>query len=249
MLRTKLRTLFRETTGFDIHRVPPKKVASETKKFAPDKADEEKWIQEAGIRTVIDIGAHSGDFSRHFRELLPNAFIYAFEPLPVAFSNLIKSMEGDANFKAFQCALGEDVGYAEMSENEFTYSSSLLAMAERHRAEFPFTERATPLRIEVKRLDDFSFNVEGRTLIKIDVQGFEDRVIRGGKKTIAGASVVIMEVSFVELYKRQPLFPTIYSQMIGLGFSYAGSFGQLRSPANGLTLQQDAIFLKSGDQL
>lgn len=216
------------------------------KKFAPSKEDEEKWILDADIRTVLDIGAHIGDFSQHFRTLLPNATIYAFEPLPGAFAQLLMTMNGDGKFTAFQCALGDESDRVEMEKNEFAYSSSLLTMADRCRAEFPFTAKTKLVSVEVKRLDDFASEIDLKTniLIKIDVQGFEDRVLRGGEQTIAKASVVILEASFVELYKGQPLFAAIYNQMRGLGFAYAGNLGQLRSPANGMPLQQDAIFLR-----
>src|SRR4051794_39019049 len=75
------------------------------KKFSPNKEDEEKWILDTGIDTVLDIGAHSGDFSKHYRSLLPNAVIYAFEPLPGPFSTLVDVMRGDERFFAYQCAL------------------------------------------------------------------------------------------------------------------------------------------------
>ena len=78
------------------------------------------------------------------------------------------------------------------------------------------------------------------------MQGFESQVIRGGKKTIDRAPIVVIETSFVELYEGQPLFADIYDQMRKLDFTYSGSLGlgQLRSPTNGLPLQQDAIFLR-----
>jgi FkbM family methyltransferase len=41
-------------------------------------------------------------------------------------------------------------------------------------------------------IDDF--------LINMDVQGFEDRVIRGGGKTFAGARACIIEVQRAKLY-------------------------------------------------
>ena len=48
-------------------------------------------------------------------------------------------------------------------------------------------------------------------LVKIDTQGFEDRVIRGGEQTIKKASIVVVEVSFTKLYEHQPLFSDLRS--------------------------------------
>jgi hypothetical protein len=81
-------------------------------------------------------------------------------------------------------------------------------------------------------------------LIKIDVQGFEDKVIAGGADTIKKAKVIIIEVTFKELYTDQPLFHDIYEMLSKLGFTYHGNFDQLPSPVTGEILQADAIFIK-----
>jgi FkbM family methyltransferase len=215
-------------------------------KFAPDPADELKWISVAGIRSVLDIGAHSGETARQFRSLLPDAFIHSFEPLPEPFGKLVAAMADYQMFSASQIALGDKTEHVEMLQNEFTPSSSILPMANRHREEFPFTEKTQRIAVEVKRLDDVAnrLSLTPNLLVKIDTQGSEDRVIRGGEHTIKKASIVVVEVSFAKLYEHQPLFNDIYDQLRSLGFVYAGALHQLRSPRDGQPLQADAIFLK-----
>lgn len=56
------------------------------------------WILSHSIRTVVDIGAHTGQFTRAIHELLPAAKIYSFEPLADCFEALQASMGGVANF-------------------------------------------------------------------------------------------------------------------------------------------------------
>jgi hypothetical protein len=56
----------------------------------------------------------------------------------------------------------------------------------------------------------------------MDVQGFEDRVIAGGLRTLERASVLWVETSFVELYEGQPLFADIHDRLRDLGFEYRG---------------------------
>jgi hypothetical protein len=48
----------------------------------------------------------------------------------------------------------------------------------------------------------------------------------------------------VQLYEGQKLFDNIYETLTSLGFSYAGNYEQLHSPANNAVLQADAIFIK-----
>lgn len=215
------------------------------RKFRPDKEDEFIWLRTAGINTVLDIGAHAGESAQHFRSFLPDAQIFAFEPLPGPYSRLVALMGGDSRFSAVQIAIGQSNEQIEMRESEFTQSSSLLPMGDRHKSEFPFTSKMETRAVEVRRLDDLGLQLEDNILIKIDVQGFEDRVIRGGEETIKKASFVITEVSFTPLYEGQPLFSQIYDQLRGLGFTYHGELHQLRSPHNGLPLQADALFVRS----
>lgn len=106
---------------------------SRSLKFAPDPTDELKWISAAGIHSVLDIGAHSGEAARQFRSILPEAIIYSFEPLPEPFNKLVNLMGDDKRFSASQFALGDKTEHVQMHQNEFTQSSSLLKMSQASR--------------------------------------------------------------------------------------------------------------------
>jgi hypothetical protein len=115
-----------------------------------------------------------------------------------------------------------------------------------HKENFTFTKKEFSETISVKRLDDMrtELKIISPLLVKIDVQGFEVEVINGGRNTIREADMIIIETSFFQLYENSPLFHEIYTMLMADGFIYAGSFEQLRSPLNGIILQQDALFLK-----
>ena len=65
----------------------------------------------------------------------------------------------------------------------------LQTMDSLHKSEFPQTANSWPEEIEVRRLDDLAdeMSLEPPIVIKVDVQGFEGRVIAGGKETFSGA--------------------------------------------------------------
>ncbi len=79
--------------------------------------------------------------------------------------------------------------------------------------------------------------------MKIDVQGYEDRVLRGGEQTVKRAQVLLVETSFQQLYEGQALFEDILALLRGWGFRYAGALDQLLNPRTGEALQQDSIFV------
>jgi len=115
---------------------------------------------------------------------------------------------------------------------------------ELHKSAFPFASVCKEELIKVRRLDDIvaELKLSDNILIKIDVQGFEDKVIRGGENTIKKSKILIVETSVETLYQGQPLFNDIYSLLVGCGFSFKGAEEPLRHPRSRRILQFDSIF-------
>jgi FkbM family methyltransferase len=203
-----------------------------------------KWLFEYEFKTVLDIGANIGQSAIEFRNKFPNAKIYSFEPITSCFNILNATMSKDHNFKAFNFALGEFNEETKIFMNDTITTSSLLET----NTENDLAINIGKSRIEkivTKKLDEVEseLDIELPMLCKIDVQGFEDKVIKGGSKVLRKADVVILEVSFEEVYKNQPKFDNIYKLMVDEGFLFFGNYDQLHSPVNGRIIQADAIFL------
>lgn len=201
------------------------------------------WLRGLNILTVLDVGANDGEFAAEIAGMLPDAHVISFEPLRDAYDALTRTCRGP-RFTAYNFALGEGEARAEIRRSAFSPSSSLLPMAAVHVAAFPHTREEGVEQIEVRRLDSLELHLRPNVLVKLDVQGYEDRVIRGGRETISRAAAVICEVSFEPLYEGQPLFDDINCQLRELGFRYRGSWRQLPDPRDGHLLQADAIFLR-----
>lgn len=204
------------------------------------------WFKDMKIDTVLDIGANTGQFAKTILALLPNAKIYSFEPLPDCFEELNNFAIKNDSTKAFNVGIGAESGMMSFERNESSQSSSFLKMTDTHKIAFPFTEKSTTVEVKITRLDDIAqeINLSESLLIKIDVQGYEDKVLLGGKATIDKAKVVIVETSFVQLYESQPLFDDIYRTFREWEFSFLGMVEQIVDPKTGQILQGDAIFIK-----
>jgi FkbM family methyltransferase len=204
------------------------------------------FLQTLSIKTVIDVGAHSGEFAEMIRGILPDAQIISFEPLRDEFNELERRMQSVANFKAFNLAVGDENGRASMHRSDYSQSSSLLPMASLHKEAFPESAGHKEEAIEVARLDSAlsECKLDREILLKIDVQGYEDRVIAGAPNTLSSCKAIIIEVSFLELYEGQALFDQIYETLKTKGFSYRGNLYQLLSPLDGSPLQADALFVR-----
>lgn len=218
--------------GLDVRRTPP---------YRPF-----EWLRDWNIRTVLDVGANTGQFAALIHQALPQVRLYAFEPLRDCCEQLQKTMAGVSDFQAFDFALGDTNGQTQIHRNEFSASSSLLPMEDLHKRAFPYTAQAHVETIEIRRLDDVAkdLQIDDELLIKVDVQGAEDKVISGGGQTFSRASVLILETTFVPLYQGQVLFDAIYDRLRRMGFTYMGTEHIIRHPQTGRVLQCDALFLR-----
>jgi FkbM family methyltransferase len=227
-VKTLTKAVFR-FCGLDIRRVP---------QFEPH-----EWLKEMDIRTVLDIGANVGEFATMIRGVLPVARIYSFEPLEVCYKELKKLKIG--NFEAFDIALSDINGELEFHKNEHLPSSSALSMTDLHKQNYPYTVNNSLIKVKCIRLDDIAtkLNIQDNLLVKIDVQGLENRVVTGGENTIRRARILIIETSFQVLYAGQPLFEDIYD-LLKRDFKYMGSWEKSRtSQIDGSPLFEDSIFL------
>lgn len=222
-------------TGFDIRRYRPE-------------PDQLSWLKEIAIQTIIDVGANIGQFAKEIRSALPDAFIYSFEPLKDCYDDLLIIMKNDRKFKAFNMALGDSSEEVVMHHNDYSASSSILDMAQSHKDLYPYTKHIHDEKIIVCRLDDIheldKNNLKKEILVKIDTQGYEDRVLRGGIEFLKNTKVIIIETSFITLYEGQLLFADIYKMLTSLGFVYKGSIRRKFNLKNGGNLYEDSIFVK-----
>lgn len=202
------------------------------------------WVQSLGIRGVVDAGASIGQFASVARTAFPRARIVSFEPLPDCFAVLTRRFRRDARFQAIQSALGAVNEEREMQRSAYSPSSSLLSMADRHRAAFPGTVRSSPVRVQVRRLDDALEDIalEAPLLLKLDVQGFELEVLKGAPRTLERCGLILLEASLQPLYAGEPLFASIHGYLGERGFALSGLSGSLRDPRDGRPLQVDALF-------
>lgn len=233
-MKACIKAMFRYL-GLEIRRIPP---------YVPY-----GWLREWGIHTVLDVGANVGQFASQIHSLLPGATLYSFEPLEDCYSELLRTMKGVERFRALNIALGDRNGREQIYRNDYTPSSSLLPMGDQLTQSFPFTAMATRQEIEIRRLDDLGDELVlmEPILMKIDVQGMEDKVLLGGERTLARTSILIVETSFTELYKGQALFDRVYRLLADWGFTFMGSEHNIRDPEDGRVLQSDAVFLRRVD--
>jgi FkbM family methyltransferase len=243
----KLVSVILRLFGFHVQRIPNNYVKEQIEaKFLLNSALKKYgWLTKYGIDQVIDIGANDGQFASESSQVFTSSSYHCFEPIPSVFTSLKNRFDNNSSFHFYNFALGSEDGTGTINLNEYSPSSSILEMEKLHKDSFEFTKNSSKQDIVIKRLDDFIDVIRPttHTMVKIDVQGYEMQVLLGGASFIKLSKVVIIEMSFEQLYKDQPLFNEVYTELYNLGFSYHGNLEQLTSPATNEILQADCIFV------
>jgi FkbM family methyltransferase len=207
-------------------------------------------ITELNIDAVIDVGANEGQFARMIAGVFPDADIFCFEPLEEPYRKLSHwACSQNSRVRCFKVALGDQEGDVEMHlHKHHTPSSSLLSTTEVCGRLYPQTRAQDMERVRLTTLDQAMANLGGEppsgALLKLDVQGFEDRVLRGASRVLHQCIAVLLEVNIVRLYDEQADFLTLVQLLSEAGFSYAGNLRQ-RYNESGRVIYADTVFMRS----
>jgi FkbM family methyltransferase len=206
------------------------------------------YFRDFKIRSVIDIGAHRGEFAKLAKYVFDEAELYCFEPIEERALELQRLLS-DKKGEVFNFALGSSNANRMMEVFRFDAASSLRAATGMLREKYgDLLGSSTARTVEVRKLDEVLLPTELKReiLIKLDVQGYEDEVIKGGQEVFGAAKVVIVELSFVREYEEQPLFHDIYGVLHQLGFQFLGLFPNItKDPETKQIWQADGLFVRS----
>ncbi len=198
-------------------------------------------------RTVLDVGANVGQFTVASAKLFPNVRVHSFEPVPDCAERLRKNVSGLGNVIVYPFALGDDEGEVPFHINAHSHSSSVLPLAQAHRDAFPDARETQVIKAKVSTLDRVfaDTELEPPVLLKLDVQGYEAQVLRGGVETLKRVDYAVLEASFKPMYEEESLFMDIVQIMEEQGFRFERPVGWLAAPGSGEILQMDALFVRA----
>jgi hypothetical protein len=80
--------------------------------------------------------------------------------------------------------------------------------------------------------------------LKIDTQGFEEKILNGAENFLTNVKGLLVETSLVKLYEGQALFPKILEMITKKGFELWGMEPAFVNKQSGRILQIDAVFFK-----
>lgn len=150
---------------------------------------------------IYDIGASTSRWSSRMIEVFPNATYHLFEPLAEMVSIYQEGMQSAQikypRFHMHPIALGETSGTTKIAMTLDPKGSTVLPVGSEPSEFFP--EIAT---VPLHSLDELlaAGIIPPAQLLKLDVQGSEDRILRGAQQVLSTAQVLQVECWFYPCY-------------------------------------------------
>ena len=145
-------------------------------------------------KVIFDIGAYKGDWTKMCLKIFPKSKFYLFEPQDYL-SNFLNSFK-NKNI-VYENILFGDKDDKEVKFYQFRTSSSVLK----------FGENIPSIKKRTTSLDNYikENKIETIDVLKVDVQGYELNVLKGAISSLRIIEILIIEVSFLEIYEKSPL--------------------------------------------
>ena len=198
-----------------------------------------KFIQP---ESILDIGAHSGQFYGWAKSVWPNVPIFMIEANQVHAEKL-KSITQNNHDNYLIAALGDkvrDVTFYTRKDKPWTEGNSYYK--EHNFWDIP--QLVLENKVTLKKLDDLFEDGAKFDIIKIDTQGSEKDIIQGGINLIHNATVLILEVSYIEYNEGAPTATEVTNFLTEIGFEEKISIGEHYDGDK--IIQKDIVFLNQG---
>ena len=196
---------------------------------------------------ILDVGAHSGGWSKTAVSIFRGAEIFMIEP-KVEMEPHLKSFQKEyPRSKYFLCGAGprEEIKTLSLWPNYGEGTSFLPAPQDN------LANAGIQRKVEIVTIDSLisAGKILPPNLLKVDVEGFEIEVLKGASKALVAAEVVILEASLYRRLPGMPLIHEIINFMVERDFSVYDFPGLHKRPELGVLHIVDICFVRNTSPL
>jgi FkbM family methyltransferase len=199
------------------------------------------FIDENGITSVLDIGANVGRYSHAIKYCFPNIDIFMIEANPWCDNHLNR-----VGIPYKIACLSDEKKEVKLFFNRNNMVCTGVSYYQENTVHYSLEDF---IKTETKLLDEVILEKFGDQkifeFIKMDTQGSEMDIIKGGVKTFEQAKHIQIEMTLIEYNKGAPLKDDVSKFLNGLGFKQnflVESLYKNHDSSTGIVIQEDWIF-------
>ena len=163
--------------------------------------------------SILDIGAHHGKFSKFCNSLWKDVDLLMLEGNDEC-ESVLEQLPFDHCIVLLSDTNKEVTLYLNPKNLSCTGTSYYKERTRHYKESVEIIKNTYTLDEVIEEIDNKKYDI-----IKIDTQGSELDIIKGGPKTVQNCSYLIMEVSTLQYNEGSPLFDEIVEYMNSIGFS------------------------------
>ncbi len=203
-------------------------------------------------KIIFDIGANVGDISCYMLHYFPHATVFGFEPCTETYNRLLLNVSNAGymdRYRHYKLGFFDEEKEGVLRITSFHGANSLLAPEGAYSDIHPHITEIASEQVPLMRLDDFveRERIDRIDLVKIDVEGVEQQILRGGVKTFSEkVDTVIMEISMIRMPPEAGEFIQLFQLMHEFGFVPAELYDleQSMTPTGRRLSQFDCVFTR-----
>lgn len=170
-------------------------------------------------KTIFDVGANVGQSSLLYAEEFPGLQLYCFEPVPATFEKLQQNTKSIPDCLCFNLGFSSKAGVARMlSDLKHPTRSRIKHNEDQHND----GKKVEYVDVYLDTLDHFceQHNIEKIDLLKIDTEGHDLEVLKGGSSLLRSGrvQVVMVEAGMNEDNKLHAPFFQVFEYLQNLGY-------------------------------
>ncbi len=193
---------------------------------------------------IFDVGANYGQTALYYYDKFKDCVIYSFEPVKRSFDILVNNTKHFNNIVCVNYALGEkkqDLLISLYDENNSQLNSLKLENACNE-------QNAVKELVKVTTISEFvrEQNINKIDLLKIDSEGFEIPVLRGGTELLVKQNInaILCEVALSKRNKRNTQLEDIIGYLDNYDYYFVGLYDtNIRDYRSGIAYS-NALFIK-----
>jgi len=188
-----------------------------------------KLFNDANL-VIFDVGANIGQSIDRFRKIFPQSIIHCFEPIKENYLYIKKNYSQQKIFTN-NLAMGDQIGKKKFFINVKSGTSSFYPINKKSKwAKIRSNEKSVTIdeftkseeEVEVMTVDKYceNNNIKKIDILKIDVQGYENKVLEGAINTIKNGLINTMEIemNFSDHYEKKLSFYDIEKLLVPNGY-------------------------------